>query len=48
MSPRQLSIEMSVLIFGLAAGHLESRASVIRRVVVATAAIAGLFSLVQA
>ena len=39
---------MSVLIFGLAAGHLESRASVIRRVVVATAAIAGLFSLVQA
>ena len=43
-----LSTEMSVLIFGLAAGHLESRASVIRRVVVATAVSAGLFSFVQA
>ena len=43
-----LSTEMSVLIFGLAAGHLESRASVIRRVVVATAVISGLFSFVQA
>ena len=43
-----LSTEMSVLIFGLAAGHLESRASVIRRVVVATALISGLFSFVQA
>jgi len=43
-----LSTEMSVLIFGLAAGHLESRASVIRRVVIATAVISGLFSFVQA
>jgi hypothetical protein len=43
-----LSTEMCVLVFGLAAGHLESRAAVIRRVVLATALISGAFSALQA
>ncbi len=43
-----LATEMSVVVFGLAAGHLESRASAVRRVVAAAAAVSFVYAALQA